>query len=52
MPFGTRITTDGVHFRLWAPGCDRVSLRITDEGHEPAHARVEPVIGPAATYRT
>jgi len=30
MPFGTQITPDGVRFRLWAPGCDRVALRIED----------------------
>ena len=41
MPFGTQITPTGVHFRLWAPGCDRVSLRITDEAHEPAHAMAD-----------
>lgn len=35
MPFGTRITPDGVQFRLWAPGCERVSLCIADAPHEP-----------------
>ena len=35
MPFGTRITPDGVQFRLWAPGCERVGLCIADVPHEP-----------------
>ncbi|MGK2950810.1 MAG: malto-oligosyltrehalose trehalohydrolase [Thiobacillus sp.] len=35
MPFGTRITPDGVLFRLWAPGCERVSLCIEERPHEP-----------------
>ncbi|KVW93058.1 malto-oligosyltrehalose trehalohydrolase [Thiobacillus denitrificans] len=34
MPFGTRITPDGVHFRLWAPGCERVGLCIADGARE------------------
>lgn len=35
MPFGTRITPEGVHFRLWAPGCERVGLCIGGVPHEP-----------------
>ncbi|MBU1263373.1 MAG: malto-oligosyltrehalose trehalohydrolase [Gammaproteobacteria bacterium] len=35
MPFGTRITPDGVLFRLWAPGCERVGLCLADVPHEP-----------------
>ena len=35
MPFGTRITPDGVQFRLWAPGCERVGLCIAGVPHEP-----------------
>ncbi|MHB8760640.1 MAG: malto-oligosyltrehalose trehalohydrolase, partial [Thiobacillus sp.] len=30
MPFGTRITPEGVRFRLWAPGCERVMLHIEE----------------------
>ncbi len=26
MPFGAQLTPQGVRFRLWAPGCDRVNL--------------------------
>ncbi len=32
MKFGTQITTTGVRFRLWAPQCRAVSVRI----YEPA----------------
>jgi 1,4-alpha-glucan branching enzyme/maltooligosyltrehalose trehalohydrolase len=35
MPFGTRITPDGVLFRLWAPGCERVNLCIEERPDEP-----------------
>lgn len=35
MPFGTRITPDGVLFRLWAPGCERVGLCLADAAREP-----------------
>jgi 1,4-alpha-glucan branching enzyme/maltooligosyltrehalose trehalohydrolase len=35
MPFGTRITPDGVLFRLWAPGCERVGLCLAAVPHEP-----------------
>ncbi|MHB0916594.1 MAG: malto-oligosyltrehalose trehalohydrolase [Thiobacillus sp.] len=35
MQFGTRITPDGVLFRLWAPGCERVGLCLADVPHEP-----------------
>ncbi len=35
MPFGTRLTPDGVQFRLWAPGCERVGLCIAGVPHEP-----------------
>jgi maltooligosyltrehalose trehalohydrolase len=35
MPFGTRITADGVQFRLWAPSCERVGLCIAGVPHEP-----------------
>ena len=34
MPFGTRITPDGVLFRLWAPGCERVGLCLADAARE------------------
>lgn len=34
MPFGTRISPDGVDFRLWAPGCNRVGLCIANASHE------------------
>lgn len=30
MPYGTRITPDGVRFRLWAPDCERVMLHIEE----------------------
>ncbi|SCX84086.1 maltooligosyl trehalose hydrolase [Nitrosospira sp. Nsp13] len=29
MPFGAQIAEQGVRFRLWAPGCDRVALCVT-----------------------
>jgi 1,4-alpha-glucan branching enzyme/maltooligosyltrehalose trehalohydrolase len=35
MPFGTRLTPDGVQFRLWAPGCERVGLYVAGVPHEP-----------------
>jgi 1,4-alpha-glucan branching enzyme/maltooligosyltrehalose trehalohydrolase len=34
MPFGAQLTRDGVRFRLWAPGCDRVGLCLGDSEHE------------------
>jgi 1,4-alpha-glucan branching enzyme/maltooligosyltrehalose trehalohydrolase len=34
MPFGARITPRGVHFRLWAPGCTRISLCLAQEHDE------------------
>ncbi|PKO73092.1 MAG: malto-oligosyltrehalose trehalohydrolase, partial [Betaproteobacteria bacterium HGW-Betaproteobacteria-17] len=34
MPFGTRITPEGVLFRLWAPGCERVGLSLADAARE------------------
>ncbi|HMA12307.1 MAG TPA: alpha-amylase family glycosyl hydrolase, partial [Steroidobacteraceae bacterium] len=34
MPFGAQLTQDGVRFRLWAPGCDRVGLCLGDGAHE------------------
>jgi len=30
MKFGTQITRDGVRFRLWAPQCESVSLRLIE----------------------
>jgi maltooligosyltrehalose trehalohydrolase len=30
MKFGTQLTASGTRFRLWAPRCDNVSLRIID----------------------
>jgi maltooligosyltrehalose trehalohydrolase len=33
MKFGTELTSQGVRFRLWAPECDHVSLRL--EGVDP-----------------
>ena len=36
MPFGARLTDQGVNFRLWAPGCERVALCLEGEQHEPA----------------
>ena len=35
MPFGAQITEQGVRFRLWAPGCDQVSLCLEGVQHEP-----------------
>ena len=35
MPFGTRLTPDGVQFRLWAPGSERVGLCVAGVPHEP-----------------
>src|SRR6185437_6983507 len=39
--FGTQITPDGVRFRLWAPQCDEVGLRIEGE-HEVRRMRALP----------
>lgn len=30
-PFGATVTADGVRFRVWAPGCDRLSLILDDD---------------------
>ncbi|MDA8128851.1 MAG: malto-oligosyltrehalose trehalohydrolase [Betaproteobacteria bacterium] len=35
MPFGAELTSEGVRFRLWAPGCDEVGLCL-GEGPEEA----------------
>lgn len=34
MPFGTQVERDGTRFRVWAPDCERVGLRL--EGPGPA----------------
>jgi 1,4-alpha-glucan branching enzyme/maltooligosyltrehalose trehalohydrolase len=34
MPFGARIMPHGVHFRLWAPDCARISLSLMQEHDE------------------
>ena len=38
MPYGAQITSHGVRFRLWAPGCKQVGLYLADgqmnERHE------------------
>jgi 1,4-alpha-glucan branching enzyme len=33
MPFGAEFVSDGVHFRLWAPKHDRISLNIVGDQH-------------------
>lgn len=34
MPYGARLTEQGVCFRLWAPSCKQVGLRLADGQHE------------------
>jgi maltooligosyltrehalose trehalohydrolase len=34
MPFGAAVTPNGVRFRLWAPGAERVDLRLAEAGGE------------------
>lgn len=34
--FGTEFTSRGVRFRLWAPHCDRVALRLEGQGEDRA----------------
>jgi len=36
MPFGAQITRQGIRFRLWAPGRDRVGLCVESEPPQPA----------------
>lgn len=36
MPFGAQITPQGVRFRLWAPGCERVVLHLGSCAQAPA----------------
>lgn len=33
MPFGAQVTPDGVRFRLWAPDCAKVALKLADESY-------------------
>jgi maltooligosyltrehalose trehalohydrolase len=34
MPFGTALTSEGVRFRLWAPGAERVELILGEDDRE------------------
>lgn len=61
MPFGAQIATEGVRFRLWAPGCKQAALCLEGEKHEPTLAMLAqgdgwfeltvPHVGPGTRYR-
>lgn len=59
MPFGAQLTARGVRFRLWAPGCREVRLRLGEDGPglamtpsaEGWFERTEPGAGPGTRYR-
>jgi maltooligosyltrehalose trehalohydrolase len=38
MKFGTELTATGVRFRLWAPECDTLALRLEDQPDRPMQA--------------
>jgi 1,4-alpha-glucan branching enzyme/maltooligosyltrehalose trehalohydrolase len=41
MPFGARVTPQGVHFRLWAPDCAQVSLCLAQAAEQGEHGQPE-----------
>lgn len=62
MPFGTEVRTDGVLFRLWAPGAKTVELALEQANGDPAllpmaddghgwHRLFSPRAGPGSCYR-